>query len=393
MFTGLVQEVGEIRGLEPRNGAGGADARLVVGFRAIERVRLELGASICVDGVCLTVARLDADSFAADVSGETLRVTTLGDKRAGSLVNLEPALRAGDSLGGHWVSGHVDGVAAVIATERDAGSLRVSIEAPQPLARYIARKGSVTLDGVSLTVNDVMDARFSINLIPHTLEVTTLGALAKGSRLNLEIDLLARYVERLNGKPLESVMRKLLSGLIVFCAFATGVAHAQLSNAGNGLINHPAANMTWEADGALFRTMAAANPNLVNEIVTAWGDLPLPFGHVLRAEPLNSMPQDFYPVEGVMTYWGAIAWIHYLNVTHHKGYSDWRMPDIGPSRPPGSCGGACYPGDINSSEWWRLFSQELGGVFRTSISVTHMPAMTCSPRSAMDGRKTSAVTS
>jgi riboflavin synthase len=201
MFTGLVQEVGEIRGLEPRNGTGGADARLVVGFRAIERQRLELGASICVDGVCLTVAQLDADSFAADVSGETLRVTTLGGKRAGGRVNLEPSLRAGDSLGGHWVSGHVDGVAEVIATERDAGSLRVSIEAPQPLARYIARKGSVTLDGVSLTVNDVDAAKFSINLIPHTLEVTTLGALAKGSRLNLEIDLLARYVERLNSMP------------------------------------------------------------------------------------------------------------------------------------------------------------------------------------------------
>jgi riboflavin synthase len=201
MFTGLVQEVGEIRRLEPRNGTGGADARLVVGFRAIERQRLELGASICVDGVCLTVAQLDADSFAADVSGETLRVTTLGGKRAGGRVNLEPSLRAGDSLGGHWVSGHVDGVAEVIATERDAGSLRVSIEAPQPLARYIARKGSVTLDGVSLTVNDVDAAKFSINLIPHTLEVTTLGALAKGSRLNLEIDLLARYVERLNSMP------------------------------------------------------------------------------------------------------------------------------------------------------------------------------------------------
>ena len=116
-------------------------------------------------------------------------------------MNLEPSLRAGDSLGGHWVSGHVDGVAEVIATERDARSLRVTIEAPQPLARYIARKGSVTLDGVSLTVNEVDGAQFSINLIPHTLEVTTLGALAKGSRLNLEIDLLARYVERLNSMP------------------------------------------------------------------------------------------------------------------------------------------------------------------------------------------------
>jgi riboflavin synthase len=201
MFTGLVQEVGEIRVREPRNGAGGADLRLVVGTRAIDRSRLELGASICVDGVCLTVAQLDADSFAADVSGETLRVTTLGDKLVGSRVNLEPALRAGDSLGGHWVSGHVDGVAEVLDTRRDARSLQVSVDAPKSLARYIARKGSVTLDGVSLTVNDVADTRFAINLIPHTLDVTTLGSLAKGSRLNLEIDLLARYVERLNSMP------------------------------------------------------------------------------------------------------------------------------------------------------------------------------------------------
>jgi riboflavin synthase len=201
VFTGLVQEVGEIRGLEPRHGSGGADVRLVVGFRGIERTRLELGASICVDGVCLTVAELGPDSFSADVSGETLRVTTLGQKRVGSRVNLEPSLRAGDALGGHWVSGHVDGVAEVVATERDARSLQVRIEAPGPLARYIARKGSVTLDGVSLTVNEVEGTRFSINLIPHTLEVTTLGALAKGSRLNLEIDLLARYVERLSTAP------------------------------------------------------------------------------------------------------------------------------------------------------------------------------------------------
>jgi len=201
LFTGLVQEIGEIRSVQPRQESGGADVRLVVGFRAIERARLELGASICVDGVCLTVAELGADSFAADVSGETLRVTTLGDKRAGSRVNLEPSLRAGDALGGHWVSGHVDGVAEVVATERDARSLQVQIEAPRPLARYIARKGSVTLDGVSLTVNAVDGTRFSINLIPHTLEVTTLGALAQGSRLNLEIDLLARYVERLSATP------------------------------------------------------------------------------------------------------------------------------------------------------------------------------------------------
>src|SRR5690349_3772821 len=145
MFTGLVQEVGDIRSIESRGAAGASDSRFVIGFGAIDRARLDLGASICVDGVCLTVAQLAGDSFAADLSGETLRVTTLGDKRAGARVNLEPSLRAGDALGGHWVSGHVDGVAEVVATERDARSLQVQIEAPRPLARYIARKGSVTL--------------------------------------------------------------------------------------------------------------------------------------------------------------------------------------------------------------------------------------------------------
>ena len=198
MFTGLVQEVGAIKALEPRAGAGSADLRLRVSFGAIERARLELGASICVDGVCLTVAALEADSFVADVSGETLRVTTLGAKKPGARVNLEPALRAGDSLGGHWVSGHVDGVADVLTTARDARSLGVTLSAPPALARYIARKGSVTLDGVSLTVNEVQGARFTVNLIPHTLEVTTLGALAPGVRLNLEVDLMARYIERLH---------------------------------------------------------------------------------------------------------------------------------------------------------------------------------------------------
>ena len=197
MFTGLVQEVGEIRAVEPRGAPGSADARLVVGFRTLEHSRLPLGASICVDGVCLTVTALNPDSFAADVSGETLRVTTLGSRTAGSRVNLEPSLRAGDSLGGHWVSGHVDGVAEVVHTAHDARSLAVTLAAPAPLARYIARKGSVTLDGVSLTVNAVDGVNFSINLIPHTLEVTTLGGLAPGVRVNLEIDLLARYVERL----------------------------------------------------------------------------------------------------------------------------------------------------------------------------------------------------
>ena len=199
MFTGIVQEVGVIRRSESRAGASGPeDRRIEVAFGSVARERLNLGDSICVDGVCLTVAETGAASFHADVSGETLRITTLGAKAAGARVNLEPALRAGDSLGGHWVSGHVDGIAEVLATANDARSLRVDFAAPKALARYIARKGSVTLDGVSLTVNDVDSHKFSVNLIPHTLEVTTLGSLAVGVRVNLEIDLLARYVERLS---------------------------------------------------------------------------------------------------------------------------------------------------------------------------------------------------
>jgi riboflavin synthase len=198
MFTGIVQEIGALRRIEARSGAGSAeDRRIEVGFANLARDRLNLGDSVCVDGVCLTVAALDAGRFYADVSGETLRVTTLGHKPAGARVNLEPALRVGDGLGGHWVSGHVDGIADVVATAKDARSLRVEFSAPKSLARYIARKGSVTLDGVSLTVNDVDGVKFTVNLIPHTLEATTLGTLAAGVRVNLEIDLLARYVERL----------------------------------------------------------------------------------------------------------------------------------------------------------------------------------------------------
>jgi riboflavin synthase len=201
MFTGIVQEIGVLKSIEARAGSGAAeDRRIEVSYASIARDRLNLGDSICVDGVCLTVAAHGASSFFADVSGETLRVTTLGARAAGARVNLEPALRAGDSLGGHWVSGHVDGIAEVLATSNDARSLRVEFSAPKPLARYIARKGSVTLDGVSLTVNEVDGVKFAVNLIPHTLEVTTLGRLAAGTRVNLEIDLLARYVERLSEK-------------------------------------------------------------------------------------------------------------------------------------------------------------------------------------------------
>ena len=197
MFTGIVQQLGDVRRTESRGEASGSDRRLEITFGTIARERLEPGASVAVDGVCLTVASLDSASFFADVSAETLRVTTLGTKRTGDRVNLEAALRVGDQLGGHWVSGHVDGIAEVLSTAEEARSLRVELRAPPALARYIAKKGSVTLDGVSLTVNEVAGVKFSINLIPHTLAVTTLGGLRAGSRLNLEIDLLARYVERL----------------------------------------------------------------------------------------------------------------------------------------------------------------------------------------------------
>jgi riboflavin synthase len=201
VFTGIVQEMGQLRRRESRAGSAGSDLRIEISCGPALRERLTLGASVAVDGVCLTVASLATAAFEADVSGETLSVTTLGGKPAGASVNLEPSLRAGDSLGGHWVAGHVDGVADVVSTTEDARSLRVQLAAPVPLARYIARKGSVTLDGVSLTVNEVDGATFFVNLIPHTLEVTTLGALRAGSKLNLEIDLLARYVERLSWAP------------------------------------------------------------------------------------------------------------------------------------------------------------------------------------------------
>ena len=194
MFTGIIQDVGRIQLRDMRAG----DMRLTIGVDRLNLARVAVGDSICVQGVCLTVAALTERSFSADVSRETLSLTTLGELEHLAAVNLEPALRAGDALGGHLVSGHVDGVGTVIAVAIDARSSRLTVQAPADLARYIARKGSVTLDGVSLTVNDVEMTRFGINLIPHTLAVTTLGRLTSGARLNLETDQIARYVERLS---------------------------------------------------------------------------------------------------------------------------------------------------------------------------------------------------
>ena len=171
---------------------------MVIGLDRIDPSSLHLGDSICVQGCCLTVTELIGRAFAADVSRESLSLTTLGELAVGSPVNLELSLKAGDALGGHLVSGHVDGVASVGSLTADARSTRVRIAVPDHLAKYIARKGSVAVDGVSLTVNDVEGTTFGVNLIPHTQQVTTLGRLSPGSRVNLEVDPIARYVERLS---------------------------------------------------------------------------------------------------------------------------------------------------------------------------------------------------
>ena len=193
MFTGIVQAVGSVVALTPRGG----DVELLIDAGDLTLAGVVPGDSIAVAGACLTVTRLESRCFAADVSNETLARTTLGSLLEGSPVNLEKALGAGDALGGHYVTGHVDGLGVVVAARDDARSLRLSIEVPESLARYIAPKGSVTLEGVSLTVNEVEGRRFGVNLIPHTQEVTTLGTLQSGDKVNLEIDIIARYVERL----------------------------------------------------------------------------------------------------------------------------------------------------------------------------------------------------
>jgi riboflavin synthase len=193
MFTGIVQGVGTVRAIEPRGG----DVTLVIDTGQVPLAGVELGGSIAVSGVCLTATRLDGTQFQADVSRETLSLTTLGERSVGSRVNLEKALLAGQALGGHYVTGHVDGVGRMLSRHDDARSVRMEFEVPAELARYVARKGSICIDGVSLTVNGAAGDRFDVNLVPHTLAMTTLGELQPGSRVNLEVDIIARYVERM----------------------------------------------------------------------------------------------------------------------------------------------------------------------------------------------------
>lgn len=193
MFTGIVTAQGVLR----KKTHVGGDCRLSFHCADLPLDSCREGDSICVSGACLTMLEPAAGQFSADVSKETLGLTTLGQLQEGEPVNLELALRAEDRLGGHLVTGHVDGLATLLRRHPDARAERLEFEVPKQLARYVARKGSVCLDGVSLTVNDVSGCCFSVCLIPHTLEITTLGALRPGDQVNLEVDLVARYLERL----------------------------------------------------------------------------------------------------------------------------------------------------------------------------------------------------
>jgi riboflavin synthase len=192
MFTGIVRSVGRVAAL-----VEGSPSRLAIETGALPTEGWTVGDSVAVSGVCLTVVAFGAGRFEAELSGETLARTTLGRLAPGAAVNLEPALRTSDALGGHLVTGHVDGIATVRGSREEGGALRATIEVPGALARFIAEKGSVALDGVSLTVGRVQGGAFGVDIVPHTRAATTLGTIAAGRALNLEVDLVARYLDRL----------------------------------------------------------------------------------------------------------------------------------------------------------------------------------------------------
>ncbi|MDH4072180.1 MAG: riboflavin synthase [Gammaproteobacteria bacterium] len=195
MFTGIIKARGRIGGIERRGG----DVRMTICSAGLDWREFEVGESIAVNGVCLTAVAFTKDGFVTDVSNETLVVTALSGLGEGDEVNLEPSLGLGERLGGHLVSGHVDCIGKVIGRESDARSIRLSIGIPGAYRRYVARKGSVCVDGVSLTVNAVSDSGFEVNIIPHTADVTIIGGYRKGTAVNIEVDLVARYLERLLG--------------------------------------------------------------------------------------------------------------------------------------------------------------------------------------------------
>lgn len=195
MFTGIIKGTGRVAAMDEVGG----DRRMVIDYSGTDLGGIALGDSIAVSGVCLTAVELGESRFAADVSRETLSLTTLGALAVGSSVNLEGALRAGDPLGGHLVAGHVDGLGVLESREPQARSWRLDFSVPPHLARFFAAKGSVCVDGISLTVNDVTATRFGVNIVPHTMAHTTLGERVVGDPVNLEIDVIARYLARLHG--------------------------------------------------------------------------------------------------------------------------------------------------------------------------------------------------
>jgi len=206
VFSGIVRGSGLI--LESVEQGG--DRRLIVGIAGVDLGAIDAGASVAVNGVCLTALDPGADSFAADVSAETLARTTLGLLAAGDAVNLEGSMRLGQTLDGHLVYGHVDGVGRVVEIGRDARSVALTIELPRALSRYVAVKGSIAVDGVSLTVNQVAGDRFSVNIIPHTREITTISRYTHGSPVNIEVDVIARYLERLQSAGGDGISREML---------------------------------------------------------------------------------------------------------------------------------------------------------------------------------------
>ena len=193
MFTGIIEAVGTIESITPRSG----DVELVISVAELDMSDVALGDSIAVNGVCLTAVHKTETSFRADVSNETLDKSTLSHAKVGTRVNLEKALQLGDRLGGHLVSGHVDGIGEVTGRTQDSRSWRFEISPPRALLKYIAPKGSITINGISLTVNTVENDRFDVNIVPHTLQCTTMQSLQAGDPVNLEIDVLARYLEQL----------------------------------------------------------------------------------------------------------------------------------------------------------------------------------------------------
>ena len=193
MFTGIIESVGRVQQITPRSG----DVRLTIATAKLNLADVKLGDSIATNGICLTVVELTGQGFVADVSNETLRRTCLKTWKVGTAVNLEKALMPTSRLGGHIVSGHVDGLGEIISFKPDARSLQYQVRAPDGLAKYISEKGSITVDGISLTVNAIDGAVFSLNIVPHTVQETNVGSWQVGSVINLEVDLLARYLERL----------------------------------------------------------------------------------------------------------------------------------------------------------------------------------------------------